>query len=328
MSPALKRGATISAGLHLAALLALIVVIPAPLPPPPPPDDTMEVEFEGTAVSAQKSQNTGKHAAPAEATEPAEKTPAIVEPKKAPIEAPPPPPPPPPEAPPQAAPVVTRTLDTSKLMPPPPSEVAEHLKPPPPMKLPPSKEPPKPVQIAQASKPPLHEPVKDTKPLDTVTHQPNPTKNPAVDTKSAMNTLEKLMADQPQEKPPTHKYNPSRGGAPDAGGQKHGNLTGSLSEAQRKTIGDSVRHCYSEDTAAKDYASYSAKMTVTIDSAGVVHDVVLDPAAQARAASDEAYRAFAERAEQAVLDPGCAKLPLPPSLLGQPSAKLTFLFRP
>jgi len=36
MSPSLKRGATISAGLHLAALLMLILVIPTPPPPAAP----------------------------------------------------------------------------------------------------------------------------------------------------------------------------------------------------------------------------------------------------------------------------------------------------
>ena len=205
-----------------------------------------------------------------------------------------------------------QTLAPAKLLPPPPSEEAEHVKPPPPVKVPPTK------AVEQTQE----------KPLDTVTHQPNHTKNPAVDTRSLENTLEKLMADQPQDKPPTHKYNPDRGGKLNAGGQAHGNLTGSLSEGQRKTIGDEVRRCYAEDTAAKDYATYVATMTVTIDAQGTVRAVELSPADRARASSDFAFRAFAERAERAVLDPQCASLPVPANLLGQPSAKLSFRFRP
>jgi hypothetical protein len=69
-------------------------------------------------------------------------------------------------------------------------------------------------------------------------------------------------------------------------------------------------------------------MTVTIDATGEVHDVVLSTADQGRAAADPAYRAFAERAEAAVLDPTCARLPLPADLLGKPSQQLTFRFRP
>jgi hypothetical protein len=165
------------------------------------------------------------------------------------------------------------------------------------------------------------------KPLDTITHQPNHTKNPAVDTKSFENTMEKLLADVKQVTPPKHKYNPDQGGARNAGGQAHGSLNGSLSEGQKRTIGDSVRRCYSEDTAAKDYASYSANMVVTIDGQGVVRDVKLSAGDQAKANANFAFRAFAERAEHAVMDPTCAQLPLPPHLLGQ-TATLSFVFRP
>ena len=204
-------------------------------------------------------------------------------------------------------------METAKLLPPPPSEQAEAIKPPPPMKVVAQPEPPKPVQTPAPPRPPTREPLVAAKPLDTVRHQPNPTKNPTPDTKSLMNTLDKLLADQKQDRPPTHVYNPQRGGAHDAGGQKHGNLTGALSEGQRRTIGDEVRRCYSEDTAAKDYATYSTEMTVTVDAGGEVREVALSPADTARASRDPAFRAFAERAQHAVLDPTCSRLPLPPT---------------
>ena len=188
--------------------------------------------------------------------------------------------------------------------------------------------PPVPMRAEEPPKKPVREAVEKAKPLDTVRHQPNLTKNPAPDTSSLLNTLAAFQADQKQTKAPTHAYNPSKGGAHNAGGQLHGNLTGALSEGQRKTIGDSVRRCYSEDTAAKDYASYYADMVVTVDAEGVVRDVKLDAAFQAKANADPSYRAFAERAEHAVLLAECAKLPIPPNLLGQPSAQFKFRFRP
>jgi outer membrane biosynthesis protein TonB len=309
VAPALKRGATFSAILHLLVLLALILVIPPPVPPPPLPDESMAVEFTGgTAASAQKSQDRGTVAAPAESDHPAPDNPALVKPRPAPIEKAPPPPPPPPKSP---APQTVQTLQPQKLPPPPPALEAESIRPPPPVKVPPTRQP---EQTQE-------------KPLDTVTHQPNHTKNPAPDTKSFDNTMEKLLAINTQTAPPKHVYNPDRGGARNAGGQVHGNLTGSLTEGQRKTIGDEVRRCYAEDTAAKDYATYSARMVVTVDQQGVARDARLAPADFARAGSDPAFRAFAERAVQAVLDPTCAQLPLPPDKLGQ-TAQLTFTFRP
>ena len=322
----MKRAATISGGIHLLVLLALILVLPTPLPPPPPPDDGVEMDFVGKADSAQKSTAHGQVAAPAEADTPADDNPALTPPKPQPIEkAPPPPPPPPP--PPTPATAVVKTLDTAKLLPPPPDKEAIALKAPPPMKLlaPP---PPVPMLAKEPPKKPLKDPVKEAKPMDTVRHQQNVTKNPAPDTSSLMNTLEAFSADQKQDKAPTHKYNPSRGGARNAGGQVHGNLTGALSEGQRKRLGDSVKPCYAEDTAAKDYASYYADMDVTVDSEGMARAVALKPAFQAKANADPAFRAFAERAEHAVLSPQCAKLPIPPNLLGQPSATLSFRFRP
>ena len=326
MRQGMSRAATISGGIHLLILLALIVVIPAPLPPPPPPDDAMEVVFDGTAASAQKSQDHGKVAAPAESDTPADDNPALAPPKPQPIETAPPPPPPPPPPPTPAASVV-KTIDTAKLLPPPPDQDAIALKPPPPLKVsvPP---PPVPMKAIEPPKKPMRDPVENTKPVDTVRHQPNPTKSAVPDTSSLLNTLEKFSADQKQKAPPTHTYNPARGGARNAGGQLHGNLKGSLSEGQAKTIGQSVKRCFSEDTAAKDYATYTTIMTVTVDATGEVRDVKLAPEAQARASGDFAYRAFAERAEHAVLDPMCAKLPLPPTMLGQPSQQFTFRFIP
>jgi outer membrane biosynthesis protein TonB len=310
VQPSLKRGAAYSAILHVLILLSLIVAIPRPLPPPPPPDDTVDVEFDnGTAASAQKSQDRGTAAAAAESDHPATENPALEKPKPVPLEKPPPPPPPPPKPPP---PQLVQTLQPAKILPPPPSVVAEAIKPPPPVKVPPTKQP---------------EQTKE-KFVDTVTHQPHPTKNPAIDTHSFDNTMEKLLADQKQTKPPKNLYNPDRGGARNAGGQVHGNLTGALSEKQRKTIGDEVRRCYAEDTEAKDYATYHAQMVVTIDAQGVARDVKLSPADLARAGSDQAFRAFAERAMHAVLDPTCAQLPIPADKLGKPAQQLSFTFRP
>lgn len=158
--------------------------------------------------------------------------------------------------------------------------------------------------------------------------QPHETKQAVPDTSAIDNTLEKMLADQPQVHPPKHRYNPERGGVVGGGAlTTHGNLTGALSANQRKQIGEYVRRCYSEDTAARDYATYSAMITVTIDASGTAREAEVSPADIARENADPAFRAFAERAVRATLDPECANFPMPQNLLGK-TAQLTFRFRP
>jgi len=303
----LKRGAAFSAALHLAVLLTLIVTIPRSIPPAPPEDVSVEMDFEGHSNNAQKGETPGKVAAPTATEAPATMNPAKEAPAKAPLEVAPPPPPPPPPPP--------KVED----VPAPPKDV-------PPVPPKPALAPPKPPPPPTRTKPPPTPPVKP--PVKSARTQPNETKAAVPDTSSLLNTLEKFTADQPQIKPPTHRYNPERGGKLNGGGAKSGNLTGELSDGQRRQIGDEVRRCYSEDTEARDYATYVATITVTIDATGEARDVKLSDTDTGRAGADPAFRAFAERAERAVMDPTCAKLPVPPDMLGKPSQELTFRFRP
>jgi hypothetical protein len=326
MNFSMKRGATFSVLLHLLVLLALIVVIRSPPPPPPPPpDDTMEVDMDGSADKVQKSQDHGPVAAAADADQPADDNPALEKPKVAPIEhAPPPPPPPPPPA--QTVTSQVQTIRPDKLPPPPPDREADELRAPPPMKVvaPP---PPKVVPTKIPVKKPSLQPT-NAKPMDTVRTQPQETKNPAPDTHSLLNTLEKFSQETTNPAPPTHAYNPPRGGKPHGGGQPHGNLEGNLTQGQAKTIGAFVKRCFSSEVEAKDYASYVVMLEVVVDQSGEVHEAHLAPESQPRAAQDPAYLAFSDAAIHAVLDPQCSKLPLPPNVLKQAATTLTFRFRP
>jgi hypothetical protein len=205
--------------------------------------------------------------------------------------------------------------------------VAEAIKPPPPAKVPPTKEPPKPEQkqTPLKSKTP---PAEASKPLDSVTSQRHATKSATPDTHSFENTMDKLLSEMKQTTPPKHKYNPPRGGTKGGGGARTGDATSLLTTGEMRQIGAEVKRCYAEDTAARDYATFVAVITVTIDADGVVRDAQLSPDDRARSNRDPSFRAFAERAEQAVMDPACAKLPVPANLLGKPSQQLTFQFKP
>ena len=130
------------------------------------------------------------------------------------------------------------------------------------------------------------------------------------------------MADQKQTHPPKHRYNPAQGGAPNGGGAPEGDITNALSLAQQRAVGNSVKRCYTEDTEARNYATFGAHLRVTVDATGTARlaDIV-SPSA------DPALRAFQERAREAVLDPACASLPLPGRFTGQ-THTLDFVFRP
>jgi neural Wiskott-Aldrich syndrome protein len=162
--------------------------------------------------------------------------------------------------------------------------------------------------------------------VPSATSQPNPTKNPAPQSDALQNTLQKLRSLVRQKSPPRAVYNPAQGGAPNGGGSPAGNDTSALTAAERGTIGDHVRPCWTSDPGMLDLDKMQALLTVTTDQNGVVRQAEIAPADQGRL-SDPRFRAFAERAVNAVLDPACATLPLPQSMLGKVNV-LTFRFTP
>jgi hypothetical protein len=152
------------------------------------------------------------------------------------------------------------------------------------------------------------------------------TKNAAPNSDSVDNTLEKLRQMLAQKEPPKARANPRAGGAPNGGGNPQGNDTAALSADQRGAIGDKVRECWTKDAGALDVDKQQVLLTVTTDPAGVVRKAEI-AGDDIERLSDPRFRAFAERARRAVLDPRCANLPLPNNVLGKINV-LTFRFRP
>jgi neural Wiskott-Aldrich syndrome protein len=131
---------------------------------------------------------------------------------------------------------------------------------------------------------------------------------------------------QKQTQPPRSQSNPQQGGAPNGGGNPLGNDTAALSADQRGAIGDHVRECWTYDAGALGVAQMQVMLTVTTDPAGVARLAQVAGSDLGRL-GDPVFRAFAERAVRAVLDPHCAGLPLPQKMLGKTNV-LTFLFKP
>lgn len=156
------------------------------------------------------------------------------------------------------------------------------------------------------------------------TTQPHPTKNATALSQSVLNTLDKLRSMNQHQQKPTSRYNPAQGGAVDAGGQRVGDSTSLLTQAQRGAIGDKVRACWTIDSGAQGVQQMSVILKVTTDATGTVRAAQVAPQDQARVDANPVLRAFAMRAVNATLDYKCNPLPLPPSLLG---ATRTFTFR-
>ncbi len=313
----IRRAAYVSGGLHLLLLVSFLLVIPPMARPPEPPEPTsVEMDFTGPPSQSRRGDQPTTKPVPApsavEKVAPVSPTP----PEPLPVEEPPPPPPPPTPVPPppEAAPTTLPPLDI------PPKIQAPSPEPTP---APPPKAAPPAPSHAVSPPTPHAEPAPPAKVVPSHRTQPNKTANVAPDTSSLLATLEKFRADQPQTHPPRAHANPDQGGSP----SRAGDVTGQLGAGAQKAIGNEVRRCYAEDTEAKNYASFTAHLLVTVDAGGEARLVEFKPDTAARMAADPGYRALAERARDAVLNPTCARLPIPANLLGR-TQQLSFVFRP
>jgi len=309
---------------HGALVLWLAARWPETKPPEPPEPPAVEMEFtqSGPPSMPHKADKPAPKPAPAPAPVRHEAPPSPTPPLKAPTTEPPPPPPPPQPVP-APAPSKPQPLPPVKLPPKIVDESAEPLKAAPPKPTPPTPShmvaPPQP-ETTKADQLP------ETPQFSHLT-QPNKPKKAAPDSHSLLSTLDSFRADQKQTHAPNARANPDQGGAPEGGGVPNGDITRSLSVVDQKAIGASVRRCYSEDTAARDYASFVAHLVVTVDATGEARIVKFAPETASKMASDSSYRALAERARDAVLSPTCSKLPIPAKLLGQ-TREIKFVFRP
>ena len=316
----LRRGAVLSAALHILLLVVLLVGIPASRPPEPE-EQTVAMVFEGPGnLPPIKSVAPGPVPAPQPLTAAQEQPPAPSPPLPLPPEPPPPPPPPPPAPPP---PPTSRTHVQSQTPPVERTPAPSNIPTPPPPPAPPTP-PQQQTQVHAPTPPTPTPPPPEAKPAPN--NQPHPTKNTAPDSTAWLATLEKLRALQRETHPRMAHANPPQGGAPNAGGSPQGDSTSRLSTAEAGAIGSEVRRCWTYDAGARDIMTFQVLLKVSVDETGIARIADVAPEDQGRL-SNPYFRAFAERAVRAVLDPRCANLPLPPSMMGQ-RQQFTFRFRP
>jgi hypothetical protein len=104
------------------------------------------------------------------------------------------------------------------------------------------------------------------------------------------------------------------------------NSTGTLSVAQRGAIADHVRECWTIDDSTSSDERMQVLLNVITDAAGIAREAEVT-GKDLRRMNEANFHDFAEHAMRTVLDPRCAKLPLPVSMLGRPNM-LTFRFSP
>lgn len=323
MKPELRRGAAYSAALHLFVVVLLILTVAPSLPPEAQQGMAVTMEFVGPAPKAPAPTPTP---APSPAPEVTKKPPVKKPPKPEPPQAPPPPPPPPP--PPTPAEKAPPPPKPAPPVPPAPAPTPTVAPVPPPTPVPPPPSPPKPAPPPPEKPLPLPPPPAPPPPAPpSPTHQAHPVTNSAASSTTLENTLEKLRSLERQTSPPKALPNPTPGGAPNPGGNPQSNDTAALTAAERGAIGAYVRRCWTYDPGAQGVNDFQVLLDVTTDASGVVRIANVAPSDLGRIDSNPELRAFAERAVNAVLDPRCASLPLPPSMLGRPR-RLEFRFRP
>ena len=340
MTPDLRRSGVISAGLHGALLLALLLTLKPP-PAPPLGDSAITMAFSIDSAQVQRAQNPAPTPAPAPADVSTPDLPSPVKPLPTPVEAPPPPPPPPPPPAPMAAPPPAPPLPAPPLPAPPlptppvpplamqapvalapaPLQAVPAPRPPPPIPPPPkpAPQPPQPAMVQPAPprpaptppRPVVERPNPAPRPTQSTSTQPNPSRTTVDNSRTLEATLDRFRSRQPQTQAPARPYNPPRGGAV-GGGAVEGVDNAKLSASARGAIGDRIRECWTRDAGARDADQLSAILRIVTDAAGTVRDASI-----VRPGAGPAGIAFAERARRAALDAKCNPIPLPTQLLGQ-----------
>ncbi len=326
----LNKWLMVSAGLHVALLaIGALFSLARSIPEPQEQGIAVELVAPGPAQMARAetpSPNPAQTSTPNPAP-PTPEPPAPEPPRNAPPEPTPPPPPPPPApaaaptpAPPSPAPPTPPapapapspepspaprvTPQTPTQQPTPPrQQTAQPPRPEPPLPLPPPPVPPPPEPSRQAG-----------------TGQTPPVARPQENSTSVQNTLERLRAQQQQDRAPTARPNPS--GAPRQGG---GSPTGTaaLTQGEIRGLADQVAECWNVDAGMLGLQDITVELRVQLDPQGNVRNVV--PAGNMP--TDPRVRSVFESARRALLAPACNPLKVPADKMQTVMAS-TFRFSP
>lgn len=328
----LHRWAAVSGVLHVTILaVGALFVLARPIPEPVEQGIAVELVSPGPPLLAQADVPSPTPAPPAPdapETPPTPEPPAPEPPRDRPPEPPPPPPPPPAPAPAPAQPTPDRAPPTPPAPPPAPTPEPTPAPrqtqpvPPPPTPPPPQQQqaaaPPSPTPPLPLPPPPTPPPPEPAQQAGT--GQTPPVARPQDRSQSVLNTLERLRTTQQQDRAPQARPNPS--GAPRQGG---GSPTGSaaLTQGEIRGLAEQIAECWIVDRGMLGLDQIVVELRVTLDSQGVVRNVVPNGAAPA----DPRARSVYESARRALMSPQCNPLRVPPAKYQTVAASI-FRFNP
>ena len=312
----MRKGAFFSAALHIAIILIAIFGLPRLSQPPVIADQTIMVDVITIAPKTNLPPPAPKPEPPKEVAQvqtppPAPEPPKPEPPKPLPpppkAEAPPPAPPPPQQAkaeppkpeppkpeppppPPKAeAPKPVPKEEPRPVAPPPPPPQQAKVEPPKPVVKPPPPKPPEPQQAKQQPKQPS---AFDQLLKDLTKRQPTPPQEQAE---------QKPKVPPPPQPPSPQQQTASRTPASDMNQQ--------LTLSELDAIRSQIAQCWNMPVGARDAQNLVVDLHVDMNPDGTVRNAVIVD--QSRMYSDPFYRAAAESALRAMLNPKCSPLRLP-----------------
>jgi hypothetical protein len=294
-------GIVLSATLHLAMLTIILLGLPSLFRHPPPEETPIAVELVTLAPETRAT-----HPNPFRPKPEAKPEPAVAAP--APIPEPKPEPSPPVSEPPASA-----------AAPPPPEPAKPEIKAPPP----PPPPPPKPVE-AQAPPPPPPEPKPKPEPQQA-SHPPRPDMqkaNTAAFDKLLKNleqkppepaafdallkNLTKQQTAQAEAAPPTA---PRMAAAAPPSSQPRAPLGSQLTASEIDLIRQQIERCWNVPAGARDAKDLDIEIKAVVDQGGTVQQAAIVDTG--RYATDPFFRAAADSAKRALLNPQCSPLHVP-----------------
>jgi hypothetical protein len=243
--------------------------------------------------------------------------------------------PPPPEPSPKPEPPKEEPQPPTPAPPPPSPQVAQAPQPPEPKPQPPAPEPkpaPPPPPLPQVKpepkpEPPKPEPKPEPPKPETKPAPPKPQDKPQEKKADPFDQLLKNLAktnptpDQTNAPPKSQKQVAS---AAAASAMPNAPLGSQITTSEKDRIAAAVEACWYDDPGARGNDEMSATIRVWIDRDGTVQRTEIADTARM---GDPVWRAFAERAQRAPLNPQCNKLPIPPDKYEQLKV-FTFTFTP
>jgi outer membrane biosynthesis protein TonB len=301
-------GYIVSGLLHALVFLAIVTGLPDFLKKKPPEETAIAVKLINLSEFTRATQRNPHPVREAKAETPPAPVPTPEPPKAE--ETPPTPAPPPPsqqvaQTPPPPAPEPKPTPPTPAPPPPPAPTPEPKPAPPPPPPKPESKpEPPKPPAKPEPPKP-------QDKKLD----------------QSFDALLKNLTRQQPvstkTDAPPKQLKQTASAAA--ASAQPDAPLGSQITTSEKDQIAAAVQQCWYDDPGARGNDAMNVVVRVWIDPDGTVQRTEIVDGSGSM--SDPVWRAFAERARRAPLNPQCNKLPIPPEKYDQLKV-FTFTFTP